>query len=98
MKVGGAALALALVQPWGRRLPRRSLLLVAWGAAVVLAVYGVLQLTGVVLVALDVVDPSEPMGTRVLLWRGLLWEPWFVLCGVLLGLAARSGHRRPPRP
>ena len=33
MKVTGAALALALVQPWGRRFPQRWLLRAGWGSA-----------------------------------------------------------------
>ena len=33
LKVLGGLLALALVQPWGRRLPRRWLLRAAWGGA-----------------------------------------------------------------
>lgn len=97
LKTAAAVLALALVRSWGRRLPRRWLLLTAWGAAATLTAYGVLQFTGVALVALDVVSPTEPKNTTVLLWRLLLWEPWFILCGLLLGLAARRAHERPGR-
>jgi len=81
LKVVGGLLALALVQPWGRRLPRRLLLLTAWSGAVLLSVYGALQLTGVALIRFGV-DPT------VLLWRLLLWEPWFLVWGLLLGMAA----------
>jgi len=64
---------------------------------VLLTFYAVPQIAGVALLALDVVVPSEPISTRVLLWRGLFWEPWFVACGVLLGLATRHAQRRPSR-
>ena len=47
LKVLGALLALALGRPWGRRLPRRLLLVTAWAGAVVLTLYGALQ-TGAV--------------------------------------------------
>jgi len=57
LKVVVGLLALALVQPWGRRLPRRLLLLTAWTGAVLLSVYGALQLTGVALITLGVVTP-----------------------------------------
>src|SRR5512132_298029 len=40
LKVAGAVLALALVRPWGRRVPRRLLGRVAWAASVVLTLYG----------------------------------------------------------
>ena len=40
LKAAGAVLALALVRPWGRVLPRRVLVVVAWAGAVVLVGYG----------------------------------------------------------
>jgi hypothetical protein len=40
LKVAGVVLALALVRPWGRVVPRRVLLVAAWAGAVVPAVYG----------------------------------------------------------
>ena len=39
LKVAGGVLALALVRPWGRRVPRRLLGGVAWAASVVLTLY-----------------------------------------------------------
>jgi len=94
LKVAGGMLALALVQPWGRRLPRRWLLLAAWSGAVLLTVYGVLQVTSVALVAFGVVTPCPPPDATVLWWRLLLWEPWFLLWGVLLGRTAWSARKR----
>ncbi len=46
LKVAGALLALALVEPWGRRLPRPLLLLLGSGAAAVLTLYGGLLVAG----------------------------------------------------
>jgi uncharacterized protein DUF3995 len=40
LKVAGGLLALALVRPWGRAVPRRLLLGVAWAASMVLTAYG----------------------------------------------------------
>jgi len=88
LKVLGGVLALALVQPWGERLPAGPLQAVAWAAAAVLTVYGVLQTVAIVLVALDRVEPAEPLDTKALRWRMFLWEPWFLVWGVLLGAAA----------
>jgi hypothetical protein len=88
LKLLGGVLALALVQPWGERLPRRPLLVVAWAGAAVLSAYGVLQTVSIILVALDRLELDEPLDTRALRWRMFLWEPWFLVWGVLLGSAA----------
>ena len=88
LKVLGGVLALALVQPWGERLPRRPLQAVAWAGAAVLTVYGVVQTAAMVLVALDVFEPAEPLERRAVLWRLFLWEPWFLVWGLVLGAAA----------
>src|SRR6187455_1981640 len=51
LKVMGGVLALALVQPWGRHLPQRPLLVLGWLGAGVLVLYGALQTGSVALVA-----------------------------------------------
>lgn len=94
LKVLGGLLALALVQPWGRRLPRQWLVRVAWGGAVLLTAYGLLQVTSLALVASGVITPTEPVEPTVLWWRLLLWEPWFLVWGILLGLTAWAAGKR----
>lgn len=42
----------------------------------------------------DIIAPDEPVASSVLWWQLLLWEPWFLLWGVVLGLAARNAGRR----
>src|SRR3990170_3272467 len=79
LKLAGGALALALVQTWGRRLPRRPLVVSARVGAVVLTVYGVVQLAGVLLAHVGVVEPATPVAPEVVYWRLLVWEPWFVV-------------------
>ncbi|WP_367186615.1 DUF3995 domain-containing protein [Sporichthya sp.] len=93
-KVAGGVLAMALIRRWVRRIPGRWLLRAAWGAAAPLALYGGLQTASVALVRFDIITPDEPVASSVLWWRLLLWEPWFLLWGVLLGLAARNAGRR----
>lgn len=88
LKILGGVLALALVQPWGRRLPRRVMLAAAWTGAAVLILYGTVQTAGVALVALDVIQVTEPIEPTALRWRLFLWEPWFLLWGLLLAAAA----------
>lgn len=85
LKLAGGVLALALVQHWGRRLPRRPLILAARAGAILLTVYGLVQTVSVLLVHLGVVDLESPVPAEVIQWRLLLWEPWFLVWGLLLG-------------
>jgi hypothetical protein len=96
LKTLGGVLALALVQPWGRRLPRWMVLSAAWAGAAVLVLYGTLQTTAVALVALGVVEASDPIEPEALRWRLFLWEPWFLLWGLLLAAAAWHFTRATP--
>lgn len=93
-KVVGGLLALALVRPWGHALPRQWLLHGAWAGAVLLTVYGLVQVVSVALVALGVLTPTQPVEPSVLWWRLLLWEPWFLVWGVLLGLTPWVERKR----
>ncbi|MFF4345155.1 DUF3995 domain-containing protein [Kitasatospora sp. NPDC001540] len=89
-----AALALALVRPWGARIPRRRLLLAARATALLLIVHAA---------------PSVPDWTALALGRRsaadldamarfatLLYEPFFLAGGLLFALAA-FGRRMPRR-
>lgn len=96
-KVLGGCLALALVRPWGRRLPHRLLVTTAWVGAGILTLYGSAQIVGVGLVYLDVVSPAEQPSDDVLRWRLFLWEPWFLVWGLLLGAAVRNHQIRRSR-
>jgi Protein of unknown function (DUF3995) len=74
-----------------RRLVRRM----AWAAAVILILYGgVLSITGW-LVQLDVVSPGANADHEALRWHAYLWDPWFLVWGLLLATGlARSADRR----
>jgi Protein of unknown function (DUF3995) len=93
LKLAGALLALVLVHPAGRRLPQRLL----WGLAA--AVSGVLVLYGGVLVVVGalvltgVISPAGPVDRAALRWHVLVWDSWFLLWGLLLGLTVLSGRR-----
>jgi Protein of unknown function (DUF3995) len=93
LKVAGAVVALALVRPWGRVVPRRLLLILAWGGAVVLVGYGGLYVVGGALALAGVVEGAGAEDRVALWWRVLVWDLWFLAWGVLLGLAARSFGR-----
>ena len=98
LKVAGGVLALALVRPWGGRVPRRLLGGVAWAASVVLALYGGLLVAVGALVLAGVIHPAGPVDRTALRWHVLLWDLWFLVWGLLLGVAAwhhgrQSGDR-----
>jgi hypothetical protein len=88
LKVAGALLALALVRPWGRAIPRRLLLGAAWAASVVLTVYGGLLVAVGALVLTGLISPSGPVDRTALRWHVLLWDLWFLVWGLMLGAAA----------
>jgi hypothetical protein len=88
LKVAGAVLALALVRAWGRRVPRRLLSGVAWAASAVLTLYGALLVAVGALVLAGVIRPAGPVDRTALRWHVLLWDLWFLIWGLLLGVAA----------
>jgi hypothetical protein len=88
VKVAGGLLALALVQPWGAHVGRRLLLVSAAVGSVVLVVYGgVLVLVGGLVLA-DLITPTAPVDEHALRWHVFVWDLWFLVWGVALGLAA----------
>lgn len=97
LKLVGAALALALVRPWGRRLPRRPLVFVAATAAVLLTLYGGLLEVGNALVATHVLKTSQPIEWKPLWWHLWVWDMSFLVWGILFALAL-AGFRSPTTP
>ncbi len=94
LKVFGGLLALALVRPWGRWFPRWMLLISAWGASAILALYGGVLVVSATLVVIGVVRPTVPVDWTALRWHLALWDSWFLVWGILLGLAARHYARQ----
>jgi hypothetical protein len=86
-KVLAGLLALALVRPWGRALPRWMMLAAGWGGAVLLALYGGVLVAVEALVVGGVIVPTGPVDWFALRWHLFLWDPWFLLWGVALGVA-----------
>jgi Protein of unknown function (DUF3995) len=101
LKVAGGLLALALVRPWGGAVPHRLLLGVAWAGSMVLTAYGGLLVAVGALVLTGVIGPSGPVDRTALRWHVLVWDLWFLIWGLLLGVAAwhfgREARGRRPR-
>lgn len=89
-KLIGALLALALVRPWGQRIPRRLLLITGAAAAVVLVLYGAVEMLGEALVETGAIRPSGHVDWRALRWHLGVWDLWFLAWGVALAVALRG--------
>lgn len=94
LKVVAVLLALALIRPWGARIPRIPLLLAGGIGAAILAVYGgILTIVGAL--ALTGVLATDGVTDRyALTWHVLLWDPVFLVWGLLLGAATLIFRRR----
>jgi hypothetical protein len=94
-----AAVALPLLLTTGVTAPRwtgiiRVLTLIE---AVVLTGYGLVLTTVGLLVQADVVHAGIGADHRALAWHAYLWDPWFLVWGLLVFaalLAGRAGHVR----
>ncbi len=83
--LAAAALALALVRPWGGRFPRWLLLGAAWGAAALFVVHSLPTVIDAATLALGRRTQDLTAEARFSLF---LYEPWFLVGGVLFGAAA----------
>jgi Protein of unknown function (DUF3995) len=92
-KVGLGLVALATVQPWGRALPRRLLLVATYGPGAGMFLYGALGLVLDGLRLLGVLAVPPPAWTS-LRWHVFLWDPWWIAGGVLFILTAGLYQRR----
>ncbi len=93
-KVVGALLALALVRPSGRVVPRGWLLIGSAGASVLLVVYGGLNVLLGALVLSGVIHPTGSVDRTALHWHVGVWDLWFLVWGILLALATVGYWRR----
>jgi Protein of unknown function (DUF3995) len=93
VKLVGVGLALALVDV-DRRRHRRLITRTAKVAALVLVVYGTVNVVGASLGLSGVVGNGTV--DRTALWgHALLWDPWFVVWGLLLWWAATTTDKQP---
>jgi hypothetical protein len=93
-KVAGGLLALALVRPWGRMVPRRWLLAGAAAASALLVLYGAVNVAAGALVLSGVIHPAGSVDRTALRWHVGVWDLWFLLWGIMLALATVSYWRR----
>ncbi len=81
-------LALALVQAWGHRLPRWILLTGGWATGLLITLYALANFVEHGLMQSGVMTVPEGLGVIALRWHLLLWDPWWLVGGVLFTLAS----------
>lgn len=106
--VAWAAVALKLVaavlpllatrREWRRIGARRVVRVLSWVEAVVLVAYGGLLTVVGLLVQADVVHAAADADRRALAWHAYLWDPWFLIWGLLAVAALWLSRRFPPGP
>lgn len=97
LKIALGALALALVQPWGRRLPRRLLMLAVWGIGIGLTLYGIALLVQHALILAGATDIPASIGSmNAVRWHLFFWDPFWLVGGVLFLSAARASRQHKP--
>ena len=91
--------ALALVRPWGLRLPRWLVIVPAltgsaYAAAHALTAYVTKPLDALGVIHMQFDGWAQRDETAQFLWDLLFYEPWFLGLGVLVTLATLHHHRR----
>jgi hypothetical protein len=89
LKLAASAIGLlAVAQPqWLSRHRARLARRAAWLVALLLTLYGgALTVTGL-LVQADIVHASDHADHRALRWHAFLWDPWFLVWGLMLAIA-----------
>jgi Protein of unknown function (DUF3995) len=95
VKAVGGLLALALVRPWGAPIGRRLLVFLGSAASMLLVLYGGVYVLVGGLVLGGVITPSGPVDRHGLRWHVFVWDLWFLLWGLALGLATWRSHLDP---
>lgn len=76
----------------------RTVWVLAWGAAAVLILYGLVLTAAGLLVQTGVIHASSNADHRALAWHAYLWDPWFLVWGLLIAAALLLGDRTPGWP
>ncbi len=92
-KLVGALLALALVRSSARLARRRLMLTIAWAAGAGMILYGGANLAVRGLMALGRIRTPDSMHSTAATWHLALWDPWWLLGGILFATAAWSYDR-----
>jgi hypothetical protein len=91
-KIAAAVLPVLALGRSPARAWQRSIWLLAWAEAVVLTSYGLVLTIPGLLIQAGVLHPGRGADHRALEWHAYLWDPWFLLWGLLVGAALLCGQ------
>ncbi len=94
LKLGVAGLAIALARRCPRAAARRALVIAGWVVGAGFALYGVALTLEKALMEAGVIDVPAGLGSDRVAWYLFLWDPLWLLGGLLLILATVSFARR----
>lgn len=100
LKIAAGLLALWTLRPVGGRRLRLVGLSLLWGCAILFGLYGLLGLGEKLLMGFGALDVPAGLGDDVVWWYVVLWEPVWILGGVLFFMTAWTfgrALRRGPR-
>lgn len=97
LKALAGVFALALVRPWGRRLPRRVLRVLAWTGGVGLLLYSLALLVQHGLMEAGAIERARSLDASELRWHLWFWDPFWLLGGILFTMAAYDFGRSEER-
>ena len=92
LKIVAALLPLAVIRRWGPARIRPAITALAWSAGIILTGYGLVLTVAGLLVQVGIIATGPESNQRALAWHAFLWDPWFLLWG-LLSLAALISFR-----
>jgi hypothetical protein len=87
LKLIAAPLPLLAIRHRGSSRLDRGLSVLAWVAAGLLIVYGLVLTVAGLLVQTGVIHASSTADHRALAWHAYLWDPWFLTWGLLIAAA-----------
>lgn len=97
LKLAAAVLPLLALRRLSPPAWKRRLWLLAWIEAAILTLYGLVLTVAGLLLQAGVIDASRNADHRALVWHAYLWDPWFLIWGLLVIVALRRGRRRHAR-
>jgi hypothetical protein len=93
IKVVAAVLPLLVVYGVGPSSTRRAVRWLAWADGLILTVYGLVLTAAGLAIQAGIVPAASHANHRALEWHAYLWDPWFLVWGLLAIVALR---RTPP--